>query len=303
VIRISFADDGSWSAVGQDLLGYKTTAYKKVATMNFGWAIEQDSRGKYAVAVHEIGHTLGFEHEHQNPAFGIVWDTKACYRYFGIPTSQGGNGWSKTDTDQNVIDTIQNAEGTSWDVASIMHYDFEPGLIKLPEKYRSGIKSTEIRGGPGVWFSQQDKIWAFTKYGLAGAAPFASAPSTPASVKPVIDTPAVGVVKPVATPAAPAPAAKALAAGSAEQLPWQAGSSVSYHINCKETRKYLMTTVGKCDCNLTLLDDGEVVEARDTTYDDNNAKLNVELTQGRQYTLSVHMVWRNDKDPVLIALV
>ena len=73
-IRIGFLQgDGAWSYVGRDVI---TFPGQQERTMNFGWDLTQDRRREY-VAVHEIGHTLGFPHEHQNPIAGIIWD-EAC---------------------------------------------------------------------------------------------------------------------------------------------------------------------------------------------------------------------------------
>ena len=62
-IRIGFMrGDGAWSYVGRDVF----LAGRNERTMNFGWDIRND----IDTPVHEIGHTLGFPHEHQNPNAG-----------------------------------------------------------------------------------------------------------------------------------------------------------------------------------------------------------------------------------------
>ncbi|WP_265939207.1 M12 family metallopeptidase [Bacillus thuringiensis] len=44
--------------------------------MNFGWYITRNP-SEIDTAIHEIGHTLGFPHEHQNTKSGIEWDEEA----------------------------------------------------------------------------------------------------------------------------------------------------------------------------------------------------------------------------------
>ena len=55
----------SWSYIGRDILKSKL-APQNEPTMNLGWDITRDRDA----ALHEIGHTLACEHEHQNPNSG-----------------------------------------------------------------------------------------------------------------------------------------------------------------------------------------------------------------------------------------
>lgn len=127
-IRIGFLEgDGSWSYVGRDILTIGTAE----RTMNFGWDISHD----LDTALHEIGHTLGMPHEHQNPHAGIVWDDEAVYAALAAPP----NNWDRETTKHNIIRKLDPNEvvGSEWDPDSIMHYPFAAGLILQPEKYRS----------------------------------------------------------------------------------------------------------------------------------------------------------------------
>jgi len=129
-IRIGFMrGDGSWSYVGRAVLDIG--ADKR--TMNLGWNIA----GDLDTPVHEIGHSLGFPHEHQNPHAGIEWDEEAVYRALAeLP-----NEWPREKTYYNIIRKIvpDSVQGSNWDPNSIMHYAFEAGLIKEPEQYRAGL--------------------------------------------------------------------------------------------------------------------------------------------------------------------
>ena len=133
-IRIGFQQgDGYWSYLGTDVLRIG----QRERTMNFGYDLTRDPRGA-DVPVHEIGHTLGFPHEHQNPFAGIVWDEDAVYEYFGNPP----NNWDRDTTFRNVLKKIAQSTvtGSEWDPDSIMHYAFAAGLIEQPAEYRDGLR-------------------------------------------------------------------------------------------------------------------------------------------------------------------
>jgi hypothetical protein len=152
-VRIGFMrGDGAWSYVGRDIIDLNLGPNER--TMNFGWDLLRNSR-EIDTAVHEIGHTLGFPHEHQNPKAGIVWDEEAVYRALeGSP-----NFWDRAKTKRNIIDKItpDEVQGSEWDPNSIMHYPFERGLIKEPAPYRNGL-------APAGGLSARDKTWVTTFY-------------------------------------------------------------------------------------------------------------------------------------------
>ena len=154
-IRIGFLlRDGSWSYVGRDVLGIPVNE----RTMSFGWRLDQDAYG-LTTAIHEIGHTVGMPHEHQNPFAGIVWNEDAVYDYLGGPP----NNWPRQTTYNNVLRKLNPAEvsGSDWDPDSIMEYQFPTGLILEPAAYRNGIFP------PGT-LSPLDRSWASTWYPAGG---------------------------------------------------------------------------------------------------------------------------------------
>jgi hypothetical protein len=137
-IRIGFdSRDGSWSYVGRDVIDLVPNPDQ--ATMNFGWDLT--TTYGWDTALHEIGHTLGFPHEHQNPNAGIVWDRDTVYDHFRGPP----NDWDDATIDWNILRKLPpgSVSGSRWDPDSIMHYSFGPGLIDQPARYRNGLQPAD----------------------------------------------------------------------------------------------------------------------------------------------------------------
>jgi hypothetical protein len=134
MVRISFIQNNeSWSYVGRDILQIS----KDKSTMNFGWPLDRNAYGM-TTALHEIGHTLGFQHEHQNPNAGIQWDRKAVIAAFSGPP----NHWNLSQIENNILGKIpqDQVKGSVWDWKSIMHYSFMRGLILQPAGfYQNGL--------------------------------------------------------------------------------------------------------------------------------------------------------------------
>ena len=143
--RIGFAPGSSWSYVGRDCIDLVPNHEQQ--TMNFGWDLTS-SYGR-DTALHEIGHAMGFPHEHQNHKAGIVWNEAAVYANFaGSP-----NFWDAEQTYHNIIRKIspEDVAGSSWDKDSIMHYQIQAGLILQP----SGYENRPLIPAPGL--SDMDK--------------------------------------------------------------------------------------------------------------------------------------------------
>ena len=174
MIRIGFdQSDGSWSYVDRDSIEYARDPAER--TTNFGW----DLTTPYGrdTALHELGHVLGFPHEHQNPDAGIVWDEEKVYESLGGPP----NNWSRDKTHWNIIRKIpaNEVDGSDWDKNSIMHYEFDAGLILQPPLYKtqplipdSGLSPIDIETARRLYPPLEERLpelrpWESQRFNIA----------------------------------------------------------------------------------------------------------------------------------------
>lgn len=157
-VRIGYStvDGASQSAVGREILNLPSNE----PTTQYGWDLT-DHYG-HGTALHELGHVLGMEHEHQNPFAGIKWHEQAVYDSLAKPP----NSWDHETTFHNILEKLstQQVQGSNWDPDSIMEYEFEPGLIDEPQKYDTAGLT------PPATLSAADKQWALKWYPPIAAA-------------------------------------------------------------------------------------------------------------------------------------
>lgn len=114
-VRISFyPNEGSFSCLGNSAL----IKGKNEATMNFGWL-------DVKTILHEFGHLLGMEHEHQSPYSTVQWDEKKVHAFY-----KDNFNWNDYDIKLQVTHKFDKEEAiaSDFDPLSIMLYYFSPNL-------------------------------------------------------------------------------------------------------------------------------------------------------------------------------
>jgi hypothetical protein len=118
-IRVSFAPgDGHWSYVGR----YNARIPQSKPTMNLALTsglFGDGSREWDRVALHEVLHAAGFQHEHQSPQATLDWNRPAVYADYWRT-----QGWDRWQTDYQVLNRSDAAgfNGSAFDPKSIMQY-------------------------------------------------------------------------------------------------------------------------------------------------------------------------------------
>ncbi|WP_454703195.1 hypothetical protein [Agrobacterium burrii] len=133
-IRVGFAHRGYWSLVGQDsIIVYGQHEQSlNLARFDVSPPAQEEFR---RIVLHEFGHALGFNHEHQHSLQSCEseFNFGAIYSYLSGPP----NNWSRETIDHNMRGRKYH-EGdiaTQFDPKSIMLYSFPPSF------YKNGMQS------------------------------------------------------------------------------------------------------------------------------------------------------------------
>lgn len=157
-IRIDFTRRGYWSLVGTDSANAAIVRPGE-PSMNFGGFHVDQPPSWRATVLHEFGHALGFQHQHQHPTGGcddeFRWEndpgyveTRGRFEQFipdeegrrpGIYTVLGGppNEWPKWKVDHNLrqLNPSSAYETSDFDQHSIMMYAFDAWMFREPESH------------------------------------------------------------------------------------------------------------------------------------------------------------------------
>jgi hypothetical protein len=154
-IRVGFRQPGYWSTVGQGSMIYAKQDEQSMNLEDFDKFPPDQLETIYdgyvkGTIIHEFGHALGFQHEHQSPSGNCEaeYDWSHIYEYMAGPP----NNWPKEQVDFNMrMATQRTLMMTNFDPDSVMLYVFPA------EFYKNGDKSPCFHAQPNNSISKADR--------------------------------------------------------------------------------------------------------------------------------------------------
>lgn len=124
-IRVSFLREGHWSYLGRDCAGISQAD----PTMNLSLSQWDKSSEWDRVAIHEMLHAIGIDHEQAHPSANIPWNRPVVYADY-----KRTQGWSPAMVDRQVLDRYKGKEfiGSAYDRTSIMQYSIDRRHVTDP---------------------------------------------------------------------------------------------------------------------------------------------------------------------------
>ncbi|WP_188519096.1 M12 family metallopeptidase [Alsobacter metallidurans] len=130
-IRIAFQRTGNWSYVGTDSIRVdRATPSLNIEAGNSDGSALSDAALFKQVVLHELGHALGMQHEHQSPDarcdLEFNWETIYATYWQNFR-------WDRAKVDENLRSLIKSARlrTSGYDKNSIMHYYFPAWMFRL----------------------------------------------------------------------------------------------------------------------------------------------------------------------------
>lgn len=125
-IRVAFRASGHWSYLGRDCL----TIPQNQQTMNLQLSSWSAASEWDRVAIHELLHAVGFDHEQAHPSASIPWDKPAVYADYART-----QGWNRAQVDRQVLNRYSGREfmGSEYDRDSIMQYPIDKSHVTDPK--------------------------------------------------------------------------------------------------------------------------------------------------------------------------
>lgn len=151
IVRVTFTATHNNAIPGRSCLGHPVHDEYGRVTATLRLRPDADE----AIALHELGHVLGLDHEHAHPDADIAWDRAAVMAYYAGPPNYWGAGW----TAGNLFAVFDRdlCRLSPYDRSSVMHY-------RVADRH-----TTDGRGVPrNTRLSDGDRAFVAELYGPAG---------------------------------------------------------------------------------------------------------------------------------------